>query len=205
MHRAVFRVAANAGAFVRNCTASGLNPLFALRGLYAWLCVCLWTSDKPSGRLALCFELMDMNIYEHIRNRKTYLPENKIKLFMFQVLKSVDHMHRNGIFHRDIKPVRPLALYSNRKGSTDVEEQGSGGVGSLDSKPECDLWRATSLAWHFAPESIICCRSCTDHECDHNRKTFCCWTTRSRSLIMVPVVGFIPNRPTRNTFPHDGT
>ncbi len=67
---------------------------------------CALCSDKPSGRLALCFELMDMNIYELIRNRKTYVPENKIKLFMFQVLKSVDHMHRNGIFHRDIKPVR---------------------------------------------------------------------------------------------------
>ena len=23
---------------------------------------------------------------------------------MYQVLKSIDHMHRNGIFHRDIKP-----------------------------------------------------------------------------------------------------
>ncbi len=49
-----------------------------------WLCACLYRdySDKPSGRLALCFELMDMNIYEHIRNRKTYLPENKVKLFI---------------------------------------------------------------------------------------------------------------------------
>jgi renal tumor antigen len=23
---------------------------------------------------------------------------------MYQVLKSIDHMHRNGIYHRDIKP-----------------------------------------------------------------------------------------------------
>jgi hypothetical protein len=54
-----------------------------------FVCLVLFAhlSDKPSGRLALCFELMDMNIYELIRNRKTYVPENKIKLFMFQVLK----------------------------------------------------------------------------------------------------------------------
>lgn len=45
-----------------------------------------------------------MNIYELIRGRKTYLSEDKIKKYMWQLLKAIDHMHRNGIFHRDIKP-----------------------------------------------------------------------------------------------------
>ena len=66
-------------------------------------------SDKATGRLALVFELMDMNIYELIRGRKTYLPESKIKNYMYQLLKAMDHMHRNGIFHRDIKPEVNLA------------------------------------------------------------------------------------------------
>ena len=60
--------------------------------------------DQPTGRLALVFELMDMNIYEHIRGRRHYLPENRIKIYMYQLVKALDHMHRNGIFHRDIKP-----------------------------------------------------------------------------------------------------
>jgi renal tumor antigen len=47
---------------------------------------------------------MDMNIYELIKGRTTHLPEAKVKNYMWQILKSVDHMHRNGIFHRDIKP-----------------------------------------------------------------------------------------------------
>jgi hypothetical protein len=29
--------------------------------------------DEPTGRLALVFELMDMNLYESIRSRKAYL------------------------------------------------------------------------------------------------------------------------------------
>ena len=61
-------------------------------------------SDEPTGRLALVFELMDMNMYEAIKGRRHYLPEARVKYYMYQVLKAIDHMHRNGIFHRDIKP-----------------------------------------------------------------------------------------------------
>lgn len=65
------------------------------------LCEVLY--DQPTRRLALVFELMDMNIYELIRGRRQYLAETRIKIYMYQLLKSMDHMHRNGIFHRDIK------------------------------------------------------------------------------------------------------
>lgn len=65
------------------------------------LCEVLY--DQPTRRLALVFELMDMNIYELIRGRRQYLQEQRIKNYMYQLLKSMDHMHRNGIFHRDIK------------------------------------------------------------------------------------------------------
>ena len=61
-------------------------------------------SDEPTGRLALVFELMERNMYENIKDRKTYLPPQKIKNYVFQLLKSIDHMHKLGIFHRDIKP-----------------------------------------------------------------------------------------------------
>jgi len=72
------------------------------------LCEVLY--DQPTGRLALVFELMDMNIYELIRGRRHYLPEGRLKDYMYQLLKSMDHMHRNGIFHRDIKPENILVL-----------------------------------------------------------------------------------------------
>ena len=62
--------------------------------------------DQPTGRLALVFELMEMNIYELIRGRRHYLSEPRIRKFMYALVKAMDHMHRNGIFHRDIKPVR---------------------------------------------------------------------------------------------------
>lgn len=52
----------------------------------------------------MVFELMDMNMYDAIKGRRHYLPETRIKFYMYQLLKAIDHMHRNGIFHRDIKP-----------------------------------------------------------------------------------------------------
>eukprot|EP00435_Cladocopium_sp_Y103_P038858 s1099_g10.t1 len=66
--------------------------------------------DEPTGRLALVFELMDMNVYEAIKGRRHYLPEAKTKHYMFEILKGLDHMHRNGIFHRDVKPENLLLL-----------------------------------------------------------------------------------------------
>ena len=61
-------------------------------------------SDEPTGRLALVFELMERNMYENIKDRKSYLSNQRIKSYIFQLLRSIDHMHKLGIFHRDIKP-----------------------------------------------------------------------------------------------------
>lgn len=77
-----------------------IRTLFAYRKLYCTLL----KSDEITGRLALVFDLFDMNLYEMIKGRKTYLPEKKVKLYMFQLFKALDYTHRSGVFHRDIKP-----------------------------------------------------------------------------------------------------
>jgi renal tumor antigen len=40
-------------------------------------------SDEPTGRLALVFELMEMNFYEAIKGRPNYLPEARVKHYMY--------------------------------------------------------------------------------------------------------------------------
>ena len=83
--------------------------------------------ERETGRLSLVFELMTCNLYEFhysllysyagllfipflsivyrlIKHRKVYLPESKVKLYMYQVLRALDYLHTHGIFHRDIKP-----------------------------------------------------------------------------------------------------
>ena len=48
---------------------------------------------------------MDKNIFEYgIAGKKTPLPESQVKHIIYQVLKAIEHSHKNGIFHRDIVP-----------------------------------------------------------------------------------------------------
>jgi len=64
---------------------------------------------------------MDMNMYETIKGivivfstvgRRHYLPEQKVKSCIYQLLKALDHMHSIGIFHRDIKPYLTTNIFS---------------------------------------------------------------------------------------------
>ncbi|XP_067847920.1 MAPK/MAK/MRK overlapping kinase-like isoform X4 [Heptranchias perlo] len=104
-------------------------------------------SDKKSGSLALICELMDMNIYELIRGRRNLLPEGKIKSYMYQLCKSLDYMHRNGIFHRDVKPENILIKQNLLK----LADFGS--CRSVFSKQPYTEYISTR--WYRAPECLL--------------------------------------------------
>ncbi|XP_043553295.1 MAPK/MAK/MRK overlapping kinase-like isoform X2 [Chiloscyllium plagiosum] len=103
--------------------------------------------DKKSGSLALICELMDMNIYELIQGRRNPLPEGKIKSYMYQLCKSLDYMHRNGIFHRDVKPENILIKQNVLK----LADFGS--CRSVLSKQPYTEYISTR--WYRAPECLL--------------------------------------------------
>ena len=62
-------------------------------------------SDPRSLKLSLVLELMEEDLLMRMKRSFTALSLRKsVKGFMHQLLKALDHMHRHGIFHRDIKP-----------------------------------------------------------------------------------------------------
>mmetsp|Transcript_16035 Transcript_16035/g.17940 ORF Transcript_16035/g.17940 Transcript_16035/m.17940 type:complete len:417 (+) Transcript_16035:36-1286(+) len=103
--------------------------------------------DEPTGRLALVFELMEMNMYELIRGRRHYLPEGKVKGYMYQLLKAMDHMHRHGVFHRDIKPENILLQ------SDVVKLADFGSCRGIYARPPYTEYISTR--WYRAPECLL--------------------------------------------------
>jgi renal tumor antigen len=103
--------------------------------------------DEPTGRLALVFELMEMNFYEAIKGRRHYLPEAKVRYYMYEMLKALDHMHRNGIFHRDVKPENLLLL------DDEVKLADLGSCRGIYSRQPFTEYISTR--WYRAPECLL--------------------------------------------------
>nr|XP_046267894.1 MAPK/MAK/MRK overlapping kinase-like isoform X2 [Scatophagus argus] len=103
--------------------------------------------DKETGTVSLICELMEMNIYELIQGRETPLPDHTIKLYMYQLCKSLEHMHSCGIFHRDVKPENILIKQNGLK----LGDFGS--CRSVYSKPPHTEYISTR--WYRAPECLL--------------------------------------------------
>lgn len=108
--------------------------------------------DQPTGRLALVFELMDANLYELIRGRRHYLNPSLIKSYMWQLMKSLDHMHKKGIFHRDIKPENIL-IESNTDAIKGLKLADFGSCRGIYSKQPYTEYISTR--WYRAPECLL--------------------------------------------------
>nr|AAH37614.1 Rage protein [Mus musculus] len=82
-----------------------------------------------------------------MKRRRHPLSEKKIMLYMYQLCKSLDHMHRNGIFHRDVKPENILV-------KQDVLKLGDfGSCRSVYSKQPYTEYISTR--WYRAPECLL--------------------------------------------------
>jgi len=103
--------------------------------------------NKKTGILSLICELMDQNLYELIRGRKSYLSESDVRLYMYQLCKSIEHLHKNGIFHRDVKPENVLL----REQKVKLGDFGS--CRSVFSKQPYTEYISTR--WYRAPECVL--------------------------------------------------
>ncbi|XP_035703834.1 serine/threonine-protein kinase BUR1 isoform X2 [Folsomia candida] len=105
--------------------------------------------DVKQGKVSLVFEIMDMNLYEFIKDRKRLLPESTVRLFMYQLLKALRHLHKYGVFHRDIKPENILIrLKSNVLKLGDL-----GSVRGVYSQPPFTEYISTR--WYRSPECLL--------------------------------------------------
>lgn len=113
--------------------------------------------ESASGKLTLIFDLMDMSMYDYIKNRKKTLSENKCKSFLYQLVLGLNHLHRSGIFHRDIKPenilIRTSTSSNNYWRSELVQLADLGSVCPSDVPHPRSAYISTR--WYRAPECLL--------------------------------------------------
>ena len=59
---------------------------------------------KRKGKLYLVFEFIDLNLLEVLEESPDGLEREKVRYFIYQLLKAVDYFHSQNVMHRDIKP-----------------------------------------------------------------------------------------------------
>ncbi|KAI6655978.1 MAPK/MAK/MRK overlapping kinase isoform X3 [Oopsacas minuta] len=103
--------------------------------------------DKRSQSVLLVTEMMDMNAYELIKGRRSYITETRLKPYMYQLMKSLHHMHKYGYFHRDVKPENILIKDDQLK----LADFGSCRL--INTTPPYTEYISTR--WYRAPECIL--------------------------------------------------
>jgi protein kinase len=102
---------------------------------------------RDQDELYFVFEFLEQNVYQMIKDRDKKLPEAKVRNVMWQVLQGLAYMHKNGFFHRDMKPENLLV-------SKDVVKIADFGLArEIRSRPPFTDY--VSTRWYRAPEVLL--------------------------------------------------
>jgi protein kinase len=124
-----------------------LREIMSLRKLIHPNIVKLREVIRENDELHLVFEFLDANLYEFMKSRTKSIPESKVRNIMFQTLQSMYHCHKNGYFHRDMKPENILI-----SGDT-VKLADFGLAREIRARPPFTDY--VSTRWYRAPEVLL--------------------------------------------------
>ncbi|TKR93411.1 hypothetical protein L596_007875 [Steinernema carpocapsae] len=103
---------------------------------------------RENDTLYFVFELMQENLYELMKDRDRYFPENVIRNIIYQILQGLSFMHKNGFFHRDMKPENIMC-----NGTELVKIADFGLAREIRSRPPYTDY--VSTRWYRAPEILL--------------------------------------------------
>ncbi|VDK44802.1 unnamed protein product [Anisakis simplex] len=103
---------------------------------------------RENDNLYFVFEYMQENLYELMKDRDRYFPEHVVRNIIYQVLQGLAYMHKNGFFHRDMKPENIMC-----NGTELVKIADFGLAREIRSRPPFTDY--VSTRWYRAPEILL--------------------------------------------------
>lgn len=124
-----------------------LREITSLRKLIHPNIVKLKEVIREKDELHLVFEHMESNLYEFTKGRTKMLPESKVRNVMYQIVQGLHHVHKNGYFHRDMKPENVLV-----RGEA-IKLADFGLAREIRARPPFTDY--VSTRWYRAPEVLL--------------------------------------------------
>jgi len=127
-----------------------LREISSLRKLIHPNIVKLKEVIRENDELHLVFEFLECNLYEFMKSRVKKIPESKVRNIIFQVTQAVHHVHKNGYFHRDMKPENLLVM---GEAAQTVKLADFGLAREIRARPPFTDY--VSTRWYRAPEVLL--------------------------------------------------
>lgn len=103
---------------------------------------------RENDELFFIFEFVSKNILQMLKESPNPVHEDRIRKYMFQIIKGLEHMHKQGYFHRDMKPENLLL------GTDDNAKIADFGLArEIRSMPPFTEY--VSTRWYRAPEVLL--------------------------------------------------
>ncbi|XP_031814780.1 cyclin-dependent kinase-like 5 isoform X2 [Sarcophilus harrisii] len=127
-----------------------LRELKMLRTLKQENIVELKEAFRRRGKLYLVFEYVEKNMLELLEEMPNGVPPEKVKSYIYQLIKAIHWCHKNDIVHRDIKPENLLISHSDILKLCDF-----GFARNLSEGNNANYTEYVATRWYRSPELLL--------------------------------------------------
>uniref|UniRef100_H3AIY1 Cyclin-dependent kinase-like 5 n=1 Tax=Latimeria chalumnae TaxID=7897 RepID=H3AIY1_LATCH len=127
-----------------------LRELKMLRTLKQENIVELKEAFRRRGKLYLVFEYVEKNMLELLEEMPNGVPPEKVRNYIYQLIKAIHWCHKNDIVHRDIKPENLLISHNDILKLCDF-----GFARNLSEGSNANYTEYVATRWYRSPELLL--------------------------------------------------